>query len=91
MSQVLHLNLKGEYFDAIKSGDKVQEFRLYNDYWKKRLVGREYKTIQIKRGYPKKYDHARIEFRPYRGYQVKTITHPHFGDKPVEVFGIWVN
>ena len=90
-SDVLHLNLKGEYFDAIKSGEKVQEYRLYNDYWKKRLVGRNYRIIAIKRGYPKKDDWERIEARPYRGYQIKTITHPHFGTEPVEVFAIWVN
>ncbi|EFC5428359.1 ASCH domain-containing protein, partial [Escherichia coli] len=22
---------------------------------------------------------------PYDGYEIKTITHPHFGDKPVKV------
>ena len=47
--------------------------------------------IDIKLGYPKSDDHARIESRPYRGYEVKTITHPHFGSEAVEVFAIWVN
>lgn len=28
---------------------------------------------------------------PYNGYEIKTITHPHFGDKPVKVFAIKVN
>ncbi|MCP3582304.1 hypothetical protein NLN00_23805, partial [Escherichia coli] len=27
----------------------------------------------------------------YDGYEIKTITHPHFGDKPVKVFAIKVN
>lgn len=90
MSDILHLNLKREYFEEIKLGEKVQEYRLYNDYWKKRL-SRDYRIIQIKCGYPKKDDWSRIEARPYRGYQIKKITHPHFGEEPVEVFAIWVN
>lgn len=28
---------------------------------------------------------------PYDGYEIKTITHPHFGDKPVKLFAIKVN
>ncbi|EJM6143056.1 ASCH domain-containing protein, partial [Escherichia coli] len=28
---------------------------------------------------------------PYDGYKIKTITHTHFGDKPVKVFAIKVN
>ena len=42
----LHLNLKGEYFHAIRAGKKVEEYRLYNDYWRKRLEGYTIKTIQ---------------------------------------------
>lgn len=91
MSDILHLNLKKQYFDEIKYGNKTQEFRLYNDFWKKRLLNRSYRIIQIKLGYPKSNDYNRIEARPYRGYQLKTITHPHFGPDPVDVFAIWVN
>jgi hypothetical protein len=90
-TDVLHLNLKGEYFDAIKCGDKVEEYREYNDYWRNRLEGREYSRIDIKRGYPKRDDYSKIESRPYRGYEIKTITHPHFDNKPIKVFSIWVN
>ncbi|HBK8765998.1 TPA: ASCH domain-containing protein, partial [Salmonella enterica subsp. enterica serovar Typhimurium] len=32
----------------------------------------------------------RIECK-YRGYEIKQITHPHFGSEPVEVFAIKVN
>ena len=37
------------------------------------------------------YWNKRIMFREYDRYEVKTITHPHFGDKPVKVFAIKVN
>lgn len=84
----LILPLKGEYFDDIAAGRKPDEFRLANDYWRKRLVGREYARIVLTRGYPKRDDHSRRLIRPWRGYVMRTITHPHFGVAPVEVFAI---
>lgn len=35
----LSLNLKSEYFDQIKSGDKTEEYRLCKPFWHKRLEG----------------------------------------------------
>ena len=84
----LVLPLKGEYFDAIAADTKPEEFRIVNDYWRKRLVGRSYDRIVLTRGYPKRDDHTRRLIRPWRGYVFRTITHPHFGDTPVEVFAI---
>jgi len=63
----LHLPLKGEYFDQIVSGEKVEEYR-----------------------YPKKTDTSRRAEFPWRGCQLKTITHPHFGPDPVKVYAIEV-
>lgn len=91
MSKVLHLNLKKEYFDAIKAGDKQEEYRLLTAFWQKRLKNRHYDEIHIKCGYPKAGDVDRTVIRPWRGYKIKKINHPHFGDKPVEVFAIKVN
>ncbi len=84
----LHLPMKGEYFDQIKAGTKPEEFRLANDYWRKRLVGRTYDRIELTRGYPKRDDADRRLVLPWRGYRLTTITHPNFGDQPVEVFAI---
>lgn len=39
-------------------------------------------------GYPKRDDTERRPIRPWRGYRVTTITHPHFGPEPVQVFAI---
>lgn len=91
MSGTLHLSLKGEYFDAIKSGEKLQEFRRCTPYWRKRLEGREYTRIVLTKGYPARDDHERRLERPWRAYSIKTITHPHFGPDPVQVFAINVN
>ena len=80
--------LNGEYFDLIKKGDKTEEYRLTTKYWKKRLVNRNYREIVFTRGYPKIEDQEkRLSFK-YDGYEIKTITHKHFGADPVEVFAI---
>lgn len=89
--QTLHLPVKGEYFHQMKSGEKKYEYRLANEYWTKRLVDRDYDELKIKLGYPKSDELDKIITVPYRGYKMQTITHKHFGDKPVDVFAIRVN
>lgn len=85
---VLVLPLKGVYFDQIAAGVKPQEFRLCTDYWRKRLEGRAYDSVVITKGYPAAHDLERRRTFPWRGYEVKTITHEFFGPDPVEVFAI---
>lgn len=87
----LVLNLKGIYFDQIKAGDKREEYRLLNDYWRKRLEGREYARIVLCRGYPKGDDKERRIVRKWKGWEVKAIQHPHFGQDLVRVFAIDVS
>ncbi|MEH4266000.1 ASCH domain-containing protein [Klebsiella aerogenes] len=94
----LQLAVNGEYFDAMKRGEKTEEYRLFNEYWRNRLVceswedfPRKFDRLIITRGYPKKDDASRRIDIPYCGYEIKTITHKHFGDQPVKVFAIKVN
>lgn len=89
--RVLHLSLKREYFNAIKAGDKVYEYRLRTDFWRKRLDGKTFDRIELSMGYPAADDCERRISRPWRGFRCEQITHPHFGDKPVEVYAIKVN
>lgn len=91
MSRILHLSLKAEYFNAIVSGEKTQEFRLVNAYWTKRLVDRKYDTIHMTLGYPPSHDPKKHLWLPYRGFVRAKITHPHFGPNEVEVFVIDVS
>ena len=49
--QELHLNLKKEYFEEIKSGEKEFEYREITPYWRKRLTGKTFVRIIIKGGY----------------------------------------
>lgn len=88
MSTKLQLAVNGKYFDQIKNGEKTEEYRLFNDYWKKRLINRTYDRLIITRGYPRKDDNERILNMHYRGYEIKTINHEFFGNNPVKVFAI---
>lgn len=91
MVRTLQLAVNGEYFDAMKSGEKTEEYRLVNPYWGRRLFGRDYDRLVITRGYPRKDDASRRIDIPYDGFEIKTITHPHFGAEPVNVYAIKVN
>lgn len=87
----LQLAVNGEYFDAMKRGEKTEEYRLVNPYWGRRLFGRDYERLVITRGYPRKDDDSRRLVMPYDGYEIKTITHKHFGPDPVKVYAIKIN
>ncbi len=82
----LHLHVKTEYFRAIKSGDKTHEFRLVNDYWRKRVEGRDYDAVVIYNAY-KAGTKNQMEFAWGRP-QVVLRTHPHFGPNEVHVYAI---
>ena len=86
----LTLNLKKEYFEAIKNGTKIEEYRLYNNYWNKRLDGKTFDNIIIKMGYPKNTDLDKILVFPWNGYIIKNIKHKHFGNKTVKVYAIQI-
>ncbi|MBO0125163.1 ASCH domain-containing protein [Agrobacterium sp. OT33] len=95
----LILPLKAEYFDAIRAGTKTEEYRLANAYWTKRLIvggergilHRSFDSIVLTKGYPSRDDQSRRLELPWNGFTIKTITHPHFGPDPVEVFAIDVS
>ncbi len=91
----LVLPVKRVYFEQMRDGTKPFEFRLRTPYWRKRLMvgalARTFDRVVITLGYPKADDHARRLVRPWRGFEVQTITHEHFGPAPVEVFAIRVN
>lgn len=86
----LVLPVKREYFEQMRDGTKLAEYRLVTDYWRRRLIGRTYDRVVITMGYPKKNDATRRLTFPWRGFEMSTITHPHFGPESVEVFAIAV-
>ena len=90
MEKTLTLPLRREYFEAIRDGTKTEEYRRCTPYWQKRLYSPfgSYDQIVLTLGYPARDDHVRRIVRPWRGFTIKTITHPHFGPDPVEVYAI---
>ena len=86
----LRLPMNGFYFDQVLSGDKIEEYRLVNDYWRKRLKDRSYRNVVLTRGYPKAGGVEGVTriTRPWRGYVERVITHPLFGSDPVSVFAL---
>lgn len=88
--RTLTLPLNALYFDQIKAGTKREEYRLVTPYWAKRLAGRTYDQVTFTKGYPAASDLDRRLTLPWLGYREKTLTHPHFGPDPVEVFAIFV-
>lgn len=87
----LVLNLKAEYFNAIRDGTKIEEFRLRTPYWEKRIVGRSFTDIVIRKGYPKAGDEDREIRLPWRGYREIVLQHPHFGPGKHDVYAIRVS
>ena len=91
--RILTIPVKGVYFDQIKSGEKLEEYRLVTTYWIKRLRNRVYDAVVLTRGYPKGggvEGETRLT-RQYRGEIIRMITHPHFGNDPVMVYAIDVS
>jgi hypothetical protein len=86
--KVLVLPLKGKWFEQVKAGTKLEEYRLDNEYWQKRLIGKEFDRVVVMLGYPKATDtERRIEF-PWNGYEMKTITSEEWNNEPKRVFAI---
>ncbi len=85
---ILTIAVKKEYFEAIRASEKLFEYRVMKEYWKKRLEGREYKEVHITLGYPPKEDLSRrMQFR-WKGFKVQEIQHKEFGELPVNVYAI---
>lgn len=86
----LILNLKKEYFNDIKNGNKKKEYRLKKDFWSKRL-SKNYDLIEIRSGYPKSDDKSKILKFKWDGFVEEVILHKEFGNCPVEVYAISLN
>lgn len=57
---MLTFNLKKEWFEKIKNGEKTNEYRVYSDYWEKRLLYRKLPCRCVFAcGYPAKNDKTR--------------------------------
>lgn len=90
-SGALTLPLKAEYFDAIRDGTKLEEYRLVTPFWRKRFEGHTYRKIVLTKGYPERANQARRIERAWNGYRIIDLQHDHFGGGVVTVFAIDVS
>ncbi len=66
--KILRLTLKKKWFDLIASGQKTIEYREVNDYWRARLIHKNYTDykdfdeIHFRNGYKKKAPFMRIRW-----------------------------
>lgn len=84
----LVLPLKRKWFEQIKCGEKTEEYRLNNDYWRKRLIWKTFDHVVLTLGYPKRDDTERRIVLPWRGFEVKDIVSEEWGDVAKSVFAI---
>lgn len=89
--KTLTLPVKGEYFNAVRDGTKPEEYRLCTEFWKARLEGKTFDRVVLTLGYPHSSAIDRRLERAWRGWTIRTITHKHFGSKPVQVYAIDVS
>jgi hypothetical protein len=66
MSNILHLNLRREYFAQIAAKTKRIEYRKRKPYWRKRLEGRHYDVIKFRNGYATNAPEMLVQFRGVR-------------------------
>ena len=61
--KILYLPLKKKWFDMIKAGIKLEEYREMKPFWEKRFSSFDYTAVEFICGYPKKGDtERRIRF-----------------------------
>ena len=84
----LILHLKRKWFDQIKDGIKPFEFRLNNEYWQKRLIGKTYDKVIFTLGYPKRDDSERRIVKPWAGYEMQTVISEEWDNEPKDCFAI---
>jgi hypothetical protein len=67
---MLRVHLYRPWFDAIALGYKKSEFRKATPYWKTRIVGREYDTVQLRNGYCPGDPTLIVEYQGYEEVEV---------------------
>lgn len=85
--KILHLHVKAEYWDAVKRGEKTEEYRSIKPYWEN-ILSKKYHLIYYYKGYPKKKDKNSLIIFKYNGYHKRRINHKILGPTPVMAFVI---
>ena len=65
--KIVVFNMKKEWFEKIRSGEKTHEYRLATPYWESRLFRAD--VAEFRLGYPGKSEHAKMI-----GFEIARIT-----------------
>ena len=93
---ILTLHLKREYWEQIRDGKKVCEYRRDKTYWRKRILKidgsiRKFDLVHLIQGYPKSGDKSKLLIRKCGSINRQLTKHKEFGPHPVSVFRIDVS
>lgn len=87
----LILAVRAVYFEQMKRGEKLEEFRLQNAFWAKRRERKNFARVLIYWGYPAADDLSRRLVFAWRGFSKRELQHEHFGPEPVKDYAIAVH
>ena len=90
---MLTFNLKKEWFEKIKSGEKTHEYRLYNPYWITRISNALLKSKEpqccFACGYPQANDTEKRIYGKITNVQIIDGKHSDLEYEGTLVFKIW--
>ena len=78
--RTLHLTLKRNWFEMIRSGVKMEEYRDCKPYWAKRLENKTYDVVEFRNGYR---PDSPCVIRPFEGCVIREgpdACHPDWGE-----------
>lgn len=86
--KVLQLALRRKWFEAIRDGSKLEEYRLASPYWKRRLEGKTFDKVVLTLGYPPREDLSRRIESPWLGVSRRIVQSEEWDNEPRDVFVI---
>ncbi len=66
MTTRLYLTLRRCWFDEIAAGTKTEEYRDVTQYWRRRIVGRQYDEVHFRNGYRQDSPFMRVEYKGWK-------------------------
>lgn len=61
--RILHLTLKKVWFELIRDGIKIEEYREIKPYWTRRLDGKEFDFVVFRNGYGRDVPTIKVELK----------------------------
>jgi hypothetical protein len=79
----LTLVVKAEFFEAIRKGQKLEDYRVASEYWRKRIEKEGIERVKIRLGFPKEEHPWNTMTFKFNGFERKRIKTKTYGDSEV--------